>query len=180
MGRFRVIGVNSPDPVLSCLGALALGITSGTALVVDLVGDMRTGTSRSLADLVVAGPSLEELAPGRAGVAILAGGGISCGEAAPLIELLASRWPAVVVRHGDGESSWPSVPVRGLLPGLLGPIDQGPAVWQPIGASRRPPGPGPVLPGLGQRLAGRLIGGRMATHSRWVMAWHPIWEMPWA
>jgi hypothetical protein len=179
MGTSRVLGVNSPDPVLSCLGALALGITAGTALVVDLVGDLRTGSNRSLADLVLAGPSLGELAPGRAGVAILAGGGLEAEEAGPLIRVLASNWPVVVVREYR-RSTWPSVPVRALLPGLLGPIDQGPAVWQPMGANRRPPGPGPVLPSIGPRLAERLVSGRMATHSRWVRAWRPIWELPWA
>ena len=36
VGRLGVLGVESPDPVLSLFGALGLGAAAGTALIVDM------------------------------------------------------------------------------------------------------------------------------------------------
>lgn len=179
LGRLTVLGVHSTDPVLSLLAALGLAQTAGTALVVDLAGDVGLGPGRSLADLVEAGPSLAELSPGRTGVAVMMGGGLTVEEAVPSISALATHWPAIVIRQRAVGWPGPSVPVVGMLPGLLRREAEGPAVWQPSGANRRPAGPGPVLPSLSPRLVTKLLSGHEARRSRWVRAWEPVWEMPW-
>jgi hypothetical protein len=178
-GRLRALGVHSADPVLSLLAALGLGQSVGTALVVELVGDVRPGTARTLADLAEAGPALDELSPGRPGVALMSGGGVDFDAAVSLVTLFARHWPAVVIRHEPSGWDGPSAPVVGLLPGLLRVEHPGPAVWQPTGTERRPLGPGPVLPLLRPRLVRSLLGGQMASRARWVQSWAPIWEMPW-
>jgi hypothetical protein len=96
-----------------------------------------------------------------------------------LIESLAQGWPAVVVRCHQGQWEGPTVPVKTLLPGLLRVSEQGPAVWQPVVSTVRPPGPGPVLPQLRGTLVRRLLAGRTAPRARWVRAWEKVWSMPW-
>jgi hypothetical protein len=147
-------------------------------LVVDLCRDLAL-EGRTLSDIAYEGPALSELRPGRSGVALLGSGPIAPDAARPLIESLAEGWPAVVVRchHGQWEGS--TVPVRPLLPGLLRISEPEPAVWQPVGSSTRPPGPGPVLPRLRSSVVRRLLAGRTANRSRWVRAWERVWSMPW-
>src|SRR5262245_28573868 len=98
MGRGGVLGVESPDPVLSFFGALGLGASAGTALVIDVTGDCRVATGRTLVDLIENGPSLAELSPTKTGVAVIGGGAIEVSDGIPLIERLRANWPAVVVR----------------------------------------------------------------------------------
>lgn len=178
--RLGVLAVTSADPVLSLLSALGLGQTAGSALVVDLCGDLSLPTARTLSDIAVEGPSLSELSPGRSGVGLLASGPMTVEEAQPAIEALAVNWPAIVVRCHAGQWAGPTVPVRAILPGLLQPKEQSPAVWQPVAAGARPTGPGPVLPRLRGGLVRRMLSGRSAERARWVRAWAPIWGMPWA
>jgi len=184
MGRtprgLGVLGVESADPVLSFLGALGLGQAAGTALVIDLCGDVTLRTGRTLADIAEDGPELGELSPGRSGVALLTCGPLHVVESVPVVEALAPNWPAVVVRCQSGQWPGPTVPVRALLPGLLQPAGQGPAVWQPLAPGVRPSGPGPILPRLRSALVRRLLAGRVDHRSRWVRAWEPVWAMPWA
>ncbi len=175
-----VLGVQSNDPVLSLLGALGLAQAAGTALVIDLCRDLRTPTGRTLADIAADGPSLDELSPGRAGVALISSGPLQPSECEAVIEALAPTWPAVVVRCTPEQWVGPTVPIRALLPGLLQAADQSPAVWQPVAARLRPPGPGPVLPRIRSSLARRMIAGRAVPGARWVRAWAPVWSMPWA
>lgn len=177
-GRLGVLGVESPDPTLSLLASLGLGIASGTALVVDLIGDVRT--ARTLADVVEEGPTLLELSPGHTGVGIIAGGGVETSQAVTVVESFASNWPAVVVRCARGDWPGPVVPVRALFPGLLAETDSHPAVWQPLGSRVRPPGPGPILPRLSSGMARSLLAGRVPIRRRWIAAWERVWEMPWA
>jgi hypothetical protein len=179
-GTPGVLGVASTDPVLSLLSALGLAQVAGTALVIDFCGDVSLRAGRTLADIAAEGPSLEELSPGRAGVALLACGPLDSAGAMAAIEGLASHWPAIVVRCRPGEWEGPTVPVRPLLPGLLLAREPSPAVWQPVTAGVRPSGPGPVLPRLRGSLARRLLSGRAAGRTRWVRAWTPVWGMPWA
>jgi hypothetical protein len=146
--------------------------------VVDLCRDV-AGNGRTLSDIASEGPSLAELTPGRSGVALLRSGPVTPQEARPLIESLAQGWPAVVVRCHPGQWEGPTVPVRTLLPGLLRVSEQGPAVWQPVVSTVRPPGPGPVLPKLRGPLVRRLLAGRTARRARWVRAWEKVWSMPW-
>jgi hypothetical protein len=173
-----VLAVSSPEPVLSLLSALGLAQVARSALVIDLCRDLALD-GRTLSDLVSEGPSLSELRPGRAGVALLGSGPITADGARPLIDTLAEGWPAVVIRCHPGQWEGPMVPVRALLPGLLRSSEQDPAVWQPVGAGIRPPGPGPVLPRLRGSLVRRLLAGRAAGRARWVRAWERVWSMPW-
>ena len=179
-GRLGALGVTSTDPVLSLLSALGLGQAAGSALIIDLCGDMRLDSARTLGDLLNEGPSLDELSPGRSGVAMLPAGPVTVDEAARAVEALAINWPALVLRCRPGQWDGPTVPVRPLLPGLLRSSEPTPAVWQPLASGTRPTGPGPVLPRLRSPLARRLLAGRVAARSRWVRAWEAVWGMPWA
>ena len=180
MGRFGVLAVSSPDPVLSVAAPLGLAASAGTALVIDMAGGMRLASDRTLANLIGEGPRLDELSPGRQGVAVLAGGPIQMVDAVPIIEQLAARWPAVVVRVSGDEWPGSTVPVEPLYPGWLAPPDRGAAVWQPVTPGSRPPGPGPILPRLRARTTHQLLGGQMPLRSRWISAWRQVWSLPWA
>jgi hypothetical protein len=178
-GRHRVLAVTSPDPLLSFVASIGLATSAGTALVIDLERPPRSG-ARTLADIVAEGPRLEELSPGRGGVALMGGGPVEVEVASEAVERLAQRWPAVVVR--DPEPRWhgPTVPVVALYPGWLAPTGPEVAVWQPLGIGSGPPGPGPVLPPLSRNLIHHILRGRLPGRSRWLRAWDQVWEMPWA
>lgn len=178
MGRLGVLAVQSPDPMLSLFASLGLAMSAGSALVVDLRSEVRT--RRTLVDLAEDGPALVDLSPGKAGVGLISGGGMTVEPAVPIVELFADRWPAVVVRCDMGTWPGPAVPVLPLVLGILTPPESEPAVWQPFGKPVRPPGPGPVLPSLPGRVARTLLAGRAPTRSRWIRAWTPVWRMPWA
>lgn len=167
---------------MSLLSALGLALATPCCLVVDLVGDVTLGHRRTLADILAEGPRLDELSPGRSGVAVLASGPIDAGDAAMAITQLSERWPAVVARLSAGMWDGAVVPVRPIYTGLLAPVDSAPCVWQPVGMSpvASPPGPGPILPRLPGRVAGHLLSGRVPGRSRWLRAWEAVWEMPWA
>jgi hypothetical protein len=179
-GRHPILGVWSPDPVLSILAPIGLAASAGTALIVDLTAT--SGPSgRTLADLVDDGPSLAELSPGRRGIAMLAGGNVAVGPALELVGRLAEHWPALVIRAPDGEIPLASVPVIPLFPGRLAPITVPThGVWQPVGGGSNPPGPGPVLPRLRAGTIRRMLAGQLPGRSRWVEAWRSVWEIPWA
>ena len=85
-GRLGVIAVTSPDPVLSLLSALGLAQVAGSALVIDMCGDLALASGRTLSDLAADGPSASELSPGRSGVALLSSGPIEPIEASPMID----------------------------------------------------------------------------------------------
>jgi hypothetical protein len=178
-GRHQVLAVTSSDPLLSLVGSIGLAAAAGTALVIDLERLSRGGT-RTLADLVAEGPRLEELSPGRRGIALLGGGPLDIEAAVGAVERLARRWPAVVVKVLKPGWPGPTVPVVPLYPGWLAPTDREVAVWQPLGAGSVPPGPGPVLPVLSRNLIHHILRGRLPGRSRWLRAWDQVWEMPWA
>jgi hypothetical protein len=178
-GRHRVLAVASPDPLLSLVASIGLAGAIGTALVVDL-GRSNPKDGRTLADIVAEGPRLEELSPGRRGVALLGVGPVATEVAAETLERLAARWPAVVVRVANTPWPGPTVPVIPLYPGWLAPTGPEVAVWQPLGTGSAPPGPGPVLPGLRRSLVHHLLHGRLPDRHRWIRAWSQVWEMPWA
>lgn len=179
-GRHRILGVWSPDPVLSIVAPIGLAASAGTALLVDLAsGSPETG--RTLAGLVADGPTLSELSPGRRGIAFLPGGGVDRDSAVDVIGQLAGHWPALVVRVADPGYPFATVPVIPLFPGRFSPVKLPPhGVWQPVAAGREPPGPGPVLPRLRSGELRRMLAGHLPRRSRWVAAWRPVWEMPWA
>jgi hypothetical protein len=180
-GAHAILCARSVDPVLSLVAPIGLAASVGTGLVVDL-GSVRPGPgTRTLRDLISEGPSLAEMSPGRTGVALLAGGGVSGAEAVEIIERLAGRWPVVSVRVTDGfDWPFPVVPVAPIYPGRLLISNEPRAVWQPVGSDTTPPGPGPVLPRLRPGAIRRLLAGQLPRRSRWVGAWRQVWEMPWA
>jgi hypothetical protein len=176
-----VLGLTSPDPVLSVAGSIGLAASRGTALIIDLADPRTDGDRRTLRDIVSDGPSLHEMSPGRQGVAMIRGGGIDHSAAVAIIEELAARWPALVVRTDEGQRLFPTVPAVPLYPGSLLPASRhAHCVWQPVGNGSDPPGPGPVLPRLRPATLRRLLSGRLPRRSRWIGAWGPVWEMPWA
>ena len=179
-GRGMVLAVRSPDPVLSVVAPIGLAANVSACLVVDLADELDLNGSRSLADIVAEGPRLDELSPGRRGVAIISGGSIGVDQAQRVIVELATHWPAVVVRAGIERWPGPTVPVIPMYPGLLSPGHLGAAVWQPAGAAGSPEGPGPVLPRLRPGLVRGLLSGRLPTKSRWIAAWRQVWDLPWA
>ncbi|HZD22361.1 MAG TPA: hypothetical protein VE569_03015 [Acidimicrobiia bacterium] len=178
-GRHPILGVRSIDPVLSLVAPIGLAASVGTGLVVDLASEGRRG-DRSLRDLAEDGPTLAELSPGRPGVAFLDGAGMAVADAIDILDRLATRWPAVSVRVTGADWPFPVVPVIPLYPGKLMTVREARGVWQPVGTGSTPPGPGPVLPRLRPTHLRRLLSGQLPRRSRWVSAWRPIWELPWA
>lgn len=179
-GSPGVLGVYSSDPVLSVAAPLGLAASAGTCLMVDLQGDLQIPQARTLEDVAVDGPRLDELSPGRPGVAVMTVGRLGLAEAEQLIGEIAKRWPAVVVRtppHG-----WASrvVPVIPLLPGWAAPLPSGAAVWQSVAAGSSAPGPGPILPRLRSSTVRMLLTGRLPARSRWIRSWSQVWGLPWA
>ena len=179
-GRHSILGARSIDPVLSFVAPIGLAAAVGTGLVIDLVSDPRPGM-RTLREISADGPSLAELSPGRGGVAFLQGGDFSGPEALETIERVAARWPAVTVRVSGSGWPFPVVPVIPLYPGRFLPQPEPAGVWQPVGSRHgKPLGPGPVLPRLRPALLRRILAGQLPRRSRWVEAWRPVWDMPWA
>jgi hypothetical protein len=178
-GRHPILGVWSPDPVLSTVAPIGLAAAAGTALIVDLASTTR-GTSRTLADLVSEGPKLAELSPGRPGIALLAGGNVDRATGFDILRQLGEHWPAVVIRTADRDLPFATVPVIPLFPGMLAPTPMSHGVWQPVGGGAEPPGPGPVLPRLRGGVIRRMLSGHLPKRSRWIAAWRPVWELPWA
>jgi hypothetical protein len=188
--RATVIGLHTQsDHVLSVVAPVGLAAAAARpALVIDLdpEGPAYPGT-RSLADLVGEGPTRAELLPrlpgaDGAGVALVRNGGIGWEPAIPMVEALAQRWPALVLRlpGSGGPWPWPVVPVVCLLPGILRPLGGKAAVWQST-MSRRDlaPGPGPVLPALNRSALSGMLTFRSEPRGRWVRAWSQVWELPW-
>jgi hypothetical protein len=174
------------DGLLGALAPLALAIAAGTALVIDLdpFGPRYPG-SASLADLVAEGPRRADLGPARRGVAVLRNGGVAPAGAAEVVSALIGGWEKVVLRLPPRPAPVagviPVVPVRLLIPGGLFPHDKAPAVYQATRAAMRLPGPGLRLPLPGQgTIAALLQGRRPVAGDRWVGAWRPVWEAPWA
>ncbi|MEX0668041.1 MAG: hypothetical protein WD313_06915 [Acidimicrobiia bacterium] len=188
--RATVIGLHTEfDHVLSVVAPVGLAAASARpALVIDLDpgGPMYPGP-RSLAELVVEGPTRSELFPRVPGahrprVALLRNGGVGWEPAISMIEALAKQWPALVLRlpGTGGPWPWPVVPVVPLHPGILQPAGGRAAVWQSV-TSRRDiaPGPGPVLPALDRSALSRMLTLRTEPRGRWVRAWSQVWELPW-
>ncbi|MGD2043985.1 MAG: hypothetical protein PVJ28_10075 [Acidimicrobiia bacterium] len=135
---------------------------------------------RTLHDIATDGPTLAEMSPGRQGIAMVRGGGVDNHVADRVIEELAGRWPAIVVRTAWDESVYPTVPAIPLYPGRLLPApDVSHCVWQPVGTGSEAPAPGPILPRLRSGTLRRLLTGHLPRRSRWIAAWRPVWEMPW-
>lgn len=159
------------DGLLSVVAPLGAALSVGTALVVDLdpTGPPLPGR-RSVADVLVEGPTADDLAPVRRGVAVLPSGGADPATAGDLLAHLARGWPFVVARVGSGiDRATVVAPVFGALV----PAD----VLQPTGLGPVPSSvDGVVLPRLGPRTARAVASGR-ATGGRWVRAWRSVWAV---
>lgn len=177
--RRQVLGVYSDDTVLSWIGPVGLALAAGTALIVDTRTEYRPAT-KTLARLMVDGPSLFDLSPGRRGVATIASGAMTSEELEEAIDVLAGRWPALVVRSDGRLWSGPTVPYRALLPGFLRTSDPAPSVWQPASGVSVPSLAGPVLPVLGRRPVVAMLEGKLPMAKRWIGSWRAVWDMPWA
>ncbi len=175
-----MLAVASADPVMSLLGPIGLAASVGTALIVDMGLGLHLPRSRTLADIAADGPRLEELAPGRTGVAFVSAGGLAPESVVGLVHRLARHWPAVVVRASPSGWDGPTAPLFPLYPGWLAPDHGGAAVWQRVPGGSSPPGPGPVLPSLRRAAAERMLAGGLPRLDRWVRAWREVWTLPWA
>ncbi|MDX1468933.1 MAG: hypothetical protein R3258_06290 [Acidimicrobiia bacterium] len=180
VGRIRVLAVWSPDPVMSLLAPVGLASAAGTALVIDRVRRQPQGTGRTLFDVVNEGPRLDEISPGRPGVATIGAGSLGASETHEAAQTLASRWPAVVVRAPSDAWPGPIVPVHVLYGGAVLTWDHGPAVWQPVDGAGRAPGPGPMLPRVAPRMVRHILRGWLPGPGRWTRAWRQVWGIPWA
>ena len=164
------------DGLLGALAPLGLGAAAGTALVIDLdpAGPRYPGPG-SLADLVDEGPRRSDLAPTRAGLAVLRNGGIDARAASEVVGALLAGWPAVVLRVPSADGPHPAdVTVAPLVPGSL--FAAGDAQWvvhQDLGF--RIPADGIVLPPLRRLTAAGLLAGMVPMRSSWVRAWRPVW-----
>ncbi|HSL24701.1 MAG TPA: hypothetical protein VLA54_00355 [Acidimicrobiia bacterium] len=183
----QVLGVRTEfDSVLSVIAPLGLvAAAPRPALMVDLdAAGPAYPSGRSLAELVGEGPTRAELFGGasRAGIALLRNGGVGWESALPVLEALAMRWPALVLRVPEAMSTglpFPVVPVVPLFPGLLASWGDRAAVWQSTGSGLTAPGPGPVLPALSRHSLLTLLAFRAEPRGRWVRAWGRIWDLPW-
>lgn len=180
-GRHPILGLTSSDPVLGIVGSVGLAASAGTALVIDLGGGERS-SGRTLRDIIADGPSLAEMSPGRRGVALIRGGDVDPATAYDIASELSRRWPAVVMRlTPESPGPFPTVTAAPLYPGRLLPAPAvSHCVWQPLGLGADPPAPGLVLPRLRPATLRKLLGGHVPRRSRWIAAWSPVWEMPWA
>ncbi|MDP8958661.1 MAG: hypothetical protein M3N51_05535 [Actinomycetota bacterium] len=172
------------DGLLAAVAPLGLAAAAGTALVVDLDphGPRYPGAG-SLADLVGEGPRRSDLAPSRAGLAVLRNGGIALQEALEVVTALMEGWPQVVLRlpcrPAPDQPAVPLVQVHPLLPGALYPKVDDAAVYQQAGFRVPPPGPGPVLPVPKASTVAALLSGVLGRRERWVRAWADVWRWPW-
>jgi hypothetical protein len=167
------------DGVLGIVAPIALAAAAGTALVVDLdQNGPRYPGAGSLAHLVESGPRLSDLRPTNRGVAVLRNGGIGEDDATEVLDALIAGWSNVVLR-GLSERC-PVVPVIPLLPGGMTEPTSRAAVYQQLGWHEKAPGPAVTLPTPSRSVVGALLEGRMPLRSRWIKAWRPVWDLPWA
>lgn len=175
--RGHVLGITSDDYVLSRIGPVGLGLAAGSALIVDLLGEM---SGRTLAEIRDDGPRLAELSPGRTGVARISAGPVLASELEQVVATLASSWPAIVVSTDGSRWSGPTVTYRPFYPGPDGPNAILPSVWQVAPGARPSKLPGVVMPSVSRRAMVAMLRGGLPVSRRWVSAWRKVWALPWA
>lgn len=164
--------VTEMDPVLGAVAPVVLAAAHPTALVVDRDGGVPLPGERTLADLAGDGLRLADLAPERAGVAIVPNGGVAAGDADDVIRALAERWPVVVVRGRLPGA--PLIPVVPLFPGLVA----GQAAVHVETGLMKAPSDGVVVPGPSRSAVQRVLAGRTVPR-RLASAWAKVWGVPW-
>ncbi len=175
-----MLAVRAPDPVMSLLAPVGLASSAGTALIIDVVSRISDRGVRTLSDIVTEGPKLEEISPGRSGIAMIKAGHLGSSDVTQAAAMMASRWPAVVIRVDSDQWPGPVVPVHVLYGGNVDTWDQGAAVWQTLTGGERPPGPGPVIPRVTSRTVRHILNGWTPRPSRWTRSWLKVWDIPWA
>ena len=173
------------DGLLGALAPLGLAAaSSGPTLVIDLdENGPRYPGEASLAGLVEEGPRLDDLRPGRPGVAVLRNGGVGATAASEVVEALLGGWDRIVLRLPPRRRiavPIPVVPVRLLIPGAFFEPLEGPAVFQATPALTRMSGRGFRLPVPARATVAALLRGEAPVPGdRWVKAWRQVWEAPW-
>lgn len=165
------------DGLLGALAPLGAAIAAGSALVVDLDphGPPYPGTT-SLARLVAKDPTEDDLRPG-SGVAVLANGGITAADAAPVVAALIERWEHVVLRLPPSARPSGEVPVVEVRLLTGGWYQAGPdaRVWQATHEWVPMPSDGIRLPVPDRATVSALLAGRRPRRSRWIKAWRSVW-----
>jgi len=165
------------DGLLSVLAPLGLGAAAGTALVLDLdPSGVQLPSPTTVAEMISASPTLDQLRPTRSGLAVLASGGAAWDAGSELVEALGRNWPAVVVKVAE-PVPLATVPVRPLMPGVAPSMT--PAVYQQTGLPGGRAGEGIVLPRPGGRVIRQLMAGQ-ASRGKWVRSWRAVWRRPWS
>lgn len=167
------------DGVLGVIAPIGLAASMGTCLVVDLViGRQARGVS--LAKMVQDGPTSAQLRPEARGISFLRNGGVESGEAAEVVEALATGWPNVVLRVRTPEQTPDgvrAVQVEAVLRGpFVAPVGNQ-SVLQPVGLGGIPRGHnGPVLAKLRARTARSILTGHLNPRWKWIQSWSQVWE----
>jgi len=178
-----VLATWSPlDAALDILLPLGLVASVGSGLVVDLDPDgPKLGDGPSLSDLVVAGPTRDQLEPSGSGSGYLSNGGIDPSEATAVIAALIERWPRVVLRCSPRDVRPPgSIAALPLLPEPFTPAAGGKVVYQRCAFSPRSKPDGVVLPIPRRSTVEALFGGRRPPSRRdpWLMSVSALWGQP--
>ncbi len=163
--------------MLNLIGPLGMGLAMESALIVDLVCESR---GRTLADICDEGPRLDELSPGRRGVATIGAGPLTATELSAAIEIMISSWPAIVIRSDGLRWTGPTVPYRGAYPGMPIFHDGIPSVWQIAQGADYKRFQGVVMPRIGRRATLTMLNRRIPRAQSWIAAWRGVWGMPWA
>jgi len=174
-----VLATWSPsDALLDVIVPLGLAAAARTALVIDLdPGGPIPDVPFTLADLVGRGPTLEELEPSGRGAAFLPNGGVAVEEAAEVVDALARRWPAVVLRCPPGEPAPEGATTfLPLLPRPFTLTARPPVVYQRYAMSPSDAVEGRVLPPPSLRTVVGLLNHRSPPpRDRWIRSLRSIW-----
>ncbi len=173
-----VLAVWSPaDAILDVAVPLALVASVPTGIVVDLDPDGPVvGEGPSLAELVAEEPTAEQLRPVAGAAAYLSNGGVDADDAWPVVEALAARWPAVVLRCAPRlQRPASALAVLPLLPEPFTLRADGRCVYQRIGVSPGVTPDGPVLPRPRRGTIAALLTGRRPGRDRWMRSVAALW-----
>lgn len=176
-----VVAVWSPfDLVLSLAVPLGLAVNKGTAIVIDLdLGGPPLPGGGDLASLVARGPTEAELAPANPGVAVLANGGVSVGDASEVIAAIAARWPHVVMRCTPGDAPpGVAVAVVPVLPEPFTVVMDRPVVYQQTAYGGEAVSGSVMLPIPRPATIRSLLSGRIPPlRDRWIRSLGEVWSL---
>jgi hypothetical protein len=172
----RVLAIRSSDPILHHVAPLGLAAAARRCLVIDLDQKAPAHSKHTLRDLVHDGLRATDL-EGGPGTAVLANGGISFADAAPIIDRLLEAWGRVVLRDGGEPHPFRVIGVEPLLPD---PFSPGRADVVQATTFGQDPAGREMLPPLRRHQIRSMLEGTIEPRWRWVRAWRPVWSIPWA